>query len=587
MGVSPTCQVNSPGARAPLTQRISALGRLASLGAAVWLAGAAVAQVPVTDRPVNNAPGVFRFAIVPDRAGGIRPGVFERAVARLKLLQPEFVMSVGDLIDGYTNDPAVWNAQWQQLEAIVQRLDLPFYFVPGNHDISNPGLLAAWKQRRGDPWFSFVYQNVLFLCLDTEDRPGGGLGPEQIAWAKQTLAGHAGVHWTLVFLHRPLWLEPDQAGYEQVGAALHGRPFTVFAGHLHHYLKTVRDGMNHYVLATSGGDSKGRGAEFGEFDHVTWVTMKPAGPVVVNLKLDGIIPDDIVADENQERIEALREGAWLHLEPVVHSAPAFERLTVPLHLLNPTPYPLHVSGELPPAAGVRFEPARIGRVVAPQQTDTVPLELVATGPAVSIHALNEAAVHLNLTGAYQVKEQLFALPAHQPLRLDWRHLAPKAEQPVVLDGGLGEWPAGAFTMVEHPMLLQEGWDWSGPEDGRFRFAVMHRDGRIFVAIETFDDRVITAANPADLQDKLYVKLHTSAGDTVIAGVAGQTDAQACVRATATGLTGEFMLPLPAGEKTFRLNIGWQDHDHPENTKPSVLWWRDGDVPEFGTFTLAP
>ena len=46
-----------------------------------------------------------------------------------------------------------------------------------------------------------------------------------------------------------------------------------------------------------------------------------------------------------------------------------------------------------------------------------------------------------------------------------------------------------------------------------------------------------------------------------------------------------MFSLPPGEKDFRLNVGWQDHDRPENTKPSVLWWRSEDVAEFGSFSL--
>jgi hypothetical protein len=558
-----------------------------TLGALAWLASAASAQVPVTDRPFNNAPGVFRFAIVADRAGGIRPGVFENAVVKLMLMQPEFVMSVGDLIDGYTKDPKVWNAEWQEFEKIVTRLDLPFYYVPGNHDISNPELLSAWKQRRGDPWFSFVYQNVLFLCLDTEDRPGGGFGDEQIAWAKRTLASHADVRWTLLFFHRPLWMEKDQAGYEQVSAALHGRPYTVFAGHLHHYLKSERDGMKHYVLATTGGVSKGRGVEYGEFDHVTWVTMKPDGPVVANLKLDGILPDDVVSDDTYPRVEALREGTWLRVEPVVQTEPNFQHLPVPLRLRNPTDYPLQVSGQLSPAAGVRFEPAQIDRVVAPQQTETVMVDVIAQGAPVSIHALNEAGVDLILTGSYPVKKERLELPTHQRLRLDWRHTALRAAQPIQLDGNLGEWPADAFTLVERPMFMEEGWEWFGPEDGRFRFAVQHRDGKVFVAIETFDDHLITAADPAELQDKLMVKLQTSAGTTVLEGVAGRADAQVCVRAAAPGLVGEFAFTLPPGEKTFRLNIGWQDHDRPENTKPSVLWWRDGAVADFGWFTIVP
>ena len=58
-----------------------------------------------------------------------------------------------------------------------------------------------------------------------------------------------------------------------------------------------------------------------------------------------------------------------------------------------------------------------------------------------------------------------------------------------------------------------------------------------------------------------------------------------VRATPTGLIGEFSFPLPAGETSFHLNLGWQDHDRPENTKPSVLWWRDESGNGFGEFTL--
>ena len=495
-------------------------------------------------------------------------------------------MSVGDLIDGYTTDPKVWNAQWLEFEKTVTRLDLPFYYVPGNHDISNPELLAVWKQRRGAPWFSFVYQNVLFIGLHTEDREGGGLGAEQIAWVRKTLAEHTDVRWTMLFFHRPLWLETKPSGYEQVAAALHGRPYTVFSGHLHYYLKGVRDGMNHYGLATTGGSSKNRGVEFGEFDHVTWVTMKPDGPVVVNLKLDGIIPGDVVTEATHPRLEALREGTWFRTAPVVNAASTFQRLTLPLQFRNPTDHPLHVSGQLAPVAGVRFEPAQIDHVVAPQQTDTFPVEIVADGPAASIHALNEAALELILTGSYEVNGQQLSLPTHQRLRLDWRHAAPRAEKPIQLDGNLSEWPAETFTMVEHPMAIQESWDWSGPTDGRFRFAVQQREGKIYVAVETFDNRVITAGDPTALQDKLFVILKTSGGATKLEGGAGQTDAQACVRATPTGLVGEFVLPL-LGEKTFRLNIGWQDHDRPENTKPSVLWWRNEDEVKFGVFDLEP
>ena len=554
-----------------------------------WLGlqGHVNAALPVTNRPVNDAEEDFRFAILPDRNGGMRPGVFEDAIAKTKLLQPAFVMSTGDLIDGYTTDPKVWNAEWEEFEAIVARLDMPFYYVPGNHDISNPLLLEAWKQRRGDPWFSFVYKNVLFVALHTEDRPFGGLGMEQIGWAKKTLADHANVRWTLLFFHRPLWLEKNSTDYEQVRAALKGRNYTVFSGHLHHYVMGERDGMKHYALATAGGDSKVRGTDVGEFDHLTWVTMKATGPVVVNLRLDGIVPDDVVSEAMLPRVDALRSGSWLRITSVVHPSPEFKELSLPLQLSNPTDFPLQVRGTLPPTAGISFTPSTFDRLVNPHATDTVPVLLTANGAAASIQALNEAGPTITLTGSYPLREKDVSLPTTQPVRLDWRHLAHTAPQPIILDGNLSEWPVDAFTLITRPMALNEGWDWTGPEDGRFRFAVEHREGKVYVALETFDDHVITSPNALDLQDKLYVKITTSFGATQREGIAGTATPDTNVRAGSSGLVGEFAFDLPAGEKTFRLNIGWVDHDRPENTKPSILWWRDDAVPEFGVFELVP
>ncbi len=553
---------------------------------AVLLCPAAFAQSPVTGQPVNNADGVFRFAIVPDRNGGNRPGVFEDAIAKLNLLQPEFVMTTGDLIDGYTTDPKVASAQWDEFDALVNRLQMPFHYTPGNHDISNPVTLDAWKARRGPPWSSFVYQNVLFLSLHTEDRPFGGLGAEQIEWVKRTLAENAGVRWTMVFCHRPLWREPNQAGFEQVREALKGRNYTVFAAHYHRYLKGEVDGMKYYVLATAGGGSALRGADVGELDHVMWVTMKPDGPVVVNLPLAGILPDDLVTEETNARVNALRDGTWLRIPPVIQDGPTFSRLEVPLELRNPTDQPLRVRGSLNRTAGVEFLPVRIDRVVPPQQTLSLGVQLKATTGTASLHALNEDHLQITLTGAYEIGGKTVALPAMLPVQFDWKHPVPAAAPPVVLDGSLDEWPADAFTSVEQPMYIREDWDWSGPADGRFRFAVQQRDGKVFVAVETFDDHVIAPGNPDDLQDRLFLKLRTSAGLATLEGTAGTQRADAVVRATPAGLAGEFMLTLPDGEKSFHLNIGWQDVDRADSTKASTLWWRADDG-AFGEFILAP
>src|SRR5262249_23006814 len=60
---------------------------------------------PWTNLRLNNGPDTFSFAIVSDRTGGHRARIFSQAVEQLNLLQPQFVLSVGDLIEGYTEDP--------------------------------------------------------------------------------------------------------------------------------------------------------------------------------------------------------------------------------------------------------------------------------------------------------------------------------------------------------------------------------------------------------------------------------------------------------------------------------------------------
>jgi hypothetical protein len=107
--------------------------------------------------------------------------------------------------------------------------------------------------------------------------------------------------------------------------ALAGRNYTVFAGHIHRFQKFVRQGMNYYQLATTGGGSKLRGLRYGEFDHVAWVTMVKQGPVIANVMLDGIYPEDLqrtVTDEeghpiyNRKPVHPVRGKVLLAGSPV-------------------------------------------------------------------------------------------------------------------------------------------------------------------------------------------------------------------------------------------------------------------------------
>ncbi|MFO0880571.1 MAG: metallophosphoesterase [Gemmataceae bacterium] len=260
---------------------------------------------PVTHLRLNNNPDGFQFAIVSDRTGGHRPKVFSRAVDQLNLMQPEFVLSVGDLIEGYSTNKDVVDKQWREFQTYTSRLKMPFFYVPGNHDITNKMMDGLWKDRFGRSYYEFVYRNVLMVVLNSEDPPATGsarISAEQLAWLDKVLKANSGVRWTLVFLHKPMWVMPDvdKNGWLEVEKQLAGRNYTVFAGHVHRYQKFVRQGQNYYMLGTTGGDSRLRGPEYGEVDHITWVTLGPKGPVLANVLLDGIVREDLATIPSEE-----------------------------------------------------------------------------------------------------------------------------------------------------------------------------------------------------------------------------------------------------------------------------------------------
>ena len=231
----------------------------------------------------KNDPDNFQFAIVSDRTGSVRPGVFPKALKRLNLLEPEFVITVGDLIVGNrkSNDAAKLHAMWDEMEGFISYLEMPFFYLAGNHDNGSPLLSKVWKERFGVEQYSFTYKNVLFLCLNAQDTQGfkAEIKKDQQDWAIKILKKHSDVRWTFVFIHQPVWMYEDgidvaeanrvlparETGWKPIEAALQRRPHTAFAGHVHQYVKYPQKEpkTNYYSLATTGGGSKMRGVDFG------------------------------------------------------------------------------------------------------------------------------------------------------------------------------------------------------------------------------------------------------------------------------------------------------------------------------------
>lgn len=318
--------------------------------------GASTLQIDVAERNpwthlrLNDGYETFHFVVVSDRTGGHRARIFSEAVERINLMQPAFVISVGDLIEGYTKDSAKVADEWKEFQSYTHKLTMPFFYVPGNHDLSNAMQVDQWKDRFGRRYYHFLYKDVLFLAVNSddpyEDKEGGKVSKEQVDYFAKVLAENPGVRWIIVCLHKPLWTHRDLEtnGWLDMERVLAGRNYTVFAGHIHKYQKFVRQGMNYYQLATTGGASKVRGLRYGEFDHITWVTMGKHGPVLANVMLDGIYPEDLkraVSDEeghpvyNRKPVQTVRgkvllegapaAGAYLIFHAVSADGKAFTR----------------------------------------------------------------------------------------------------------------------------------------------------------------------------------------------------------------------------------------------------------------------
>lgn len=174
----------------------------------------------------------FRFVIVGDRTHSPQWGLMPQAFREINHLCPDFVISVGDLIDGYGEDPREIHDLWKEFDNEVATLQSPFVYVPGNHDIWNRTSRGIYEVRYGLTYRSFNYCGLHFVTLDTEEqdeqqRPVERIRGNQLEWLKADIEQNRGARRILLFMHRPIW---QAGGLDQVYPLLDGLPVHVFAG---------------------------------------------------------------------------------------------------------------------------------------------------------------------------------------------------------------------------------------------------------------------------------------------------------------------------------------------------------------------
>jgi 3',5'-cyclic AMP phosphodiesterase CpdA len=247
----------------------------------------------------GEPPSDFRFVIVGDRTGDPQWGLMTQAFREINCLDPDFVISVGDLIDGYGNDPRVIMGLWEEFDSEVGVLARPFVYVPGNHDIWNATSRGVYEARYGPTYRSFNYRGLHFVTLDTE-QPGergrvhGRIQGQQLEWLKQDLERSRRARHILLFMHRPVW---ETGGLDDVYPLLEGLPVHIFAGHHHRYSFQRIRGIPHVVLSAVAGGMVEEGApETGNLRHYIFATARDSELKLALVRLGGVMSQDVTVN---------------------------------------------------------------------------------------------------------------------------------------------------------------------------------------------------------------------------------------------------------------------------------------------------
>lgn len=542
-----------------------------------------------TDRPapklhaLPKEDGVFHFVVFGDRTGGPAAGIkiLAQAVADTNLLAPDFVITVGDLINGY-NDDAAWKAQAVEYSTTMRKLACPWFPVAGNHDLYYRGKDAErtshdanYEAHFGPLWYAFAHKNCWFIALHSDEGdPATGersfnkaaaqkMSAAQFAWLTRVLARARGAEHVFVFLHHPRWLKQhEKADYgddwERVHALLRaaGNVSAVFAGHIHRIrYDGARDGIEYFTLAAVGASLATDVPRAGYLHHINVVTVRKERIDVATIPVGATIDPRGISGQTSADVAKLAD----HFRPRVAERVAFVpedglARTCALELENPAGRPIEVTAlfackdptflALPDHAHVLVPPGAKRQLVFTLRRQARALEAWFDWPAFEVRT-----DYLGDTLRVSMPPVVARVDLDVPLDAP----APKSEHVLVLDGTSAcvaadsarvAVPQGAFTI--------EGWLRGDDFTGRrgflnntesSGFGIFVNDGRPSFVVH-LDDKYATAQAPGRvLRDHVW---HHVAGVFDGEEVRLYVDGKLAARAAGKGARTANKLPLYIG-----------------------------------------
>jgi predicted phosphodiesterase len=286
---------------------------------------------PADEPGTVSEEALIRFAIISDRTGGHVPGVHGQIAREIEWLKPDFVMSVGDMIEGYVDDSLRIMSEWDEYDSIVAVFSMPYHMTPGNHDVWSDLSERIYRQRVGPPYYDFIVKNTHFIVLDMGRWDvGNQLPSEQLDWLLAKLENNTDAHYTMVFTHKPTWYETAAKGKTDTLHTIFKEydVDAVFTGHYHEYFSQKIDDVMYTSLGSSGGATHQRASSM-EY-HYAWVTVTDYGIHVAPIKMGSVLPWDESTAYDKMAYDRLKHYGLA----VEYAAEVDEDLKVPEQLVN-------------------------------------------------------------------------------------------------------------------------------------------------------------------------------------------------------------------------------------------------------------
>lgn len=230
-------------------------------------ASAESAAIKRTLADLRGVTGPFTFAVLGDNRSGDR--IYGKIIHQMMARNPLFAINTGDIIP-HAGD----REEWANFKKISEKITVPYFLTPGNHDIDDHESEDVWRDEVDLPgletYYSFTVGKNLFVILNScEPKKDRRIEGMQFEWLKKILDPDKYDH-QFVFLHHPLFL-PKNSTYEGKSLdrypglrdGLHGlfverRVDAVFAGHEHTFRRAQKDGVTYIITGGAGAPLYGR-----------------------------------------------------------------------------------------------------------------------------------------------------------------------------------------------------------------------------------------------------------------------------------------------------------------------------------------